>query len=71
MPRRFVQERRNDPYYRAAQRDGLRSRAAFKLAHLDERFGLLPRGARVLDLGAAPGGWSVVARERVGPRGAV
>ncbi len=71
MPRRFVQERRRDPYYRAAQREGLRSRAAFKLSHLDERFHLLPRGARVLDLGAAPGGWSLVARERVGPDGAV
>jgi 23S rRNA (uridine2552-2'-O)-methyltransferase len=71
MPRRFVEERRRDPYYRAAQRDGLRSRAAYKVAYLDDRFHFLRSGARVLDLGAAPGGWSVVARERVGPRGAV
>ncbi|MGI0070903.1 MAG: RlmE family RNA methyltransferase [Thermoplasmata archaeon] len=71
MPRRFVSERRRDPYYRAARREGLRSRAAFKLAYLDDRFGLLRPGRRVLDLGAAPGGWSVVARERVGPRGVV
>lgn len=71
MPRRFVEERRRDPYYRAAQREGLRSRAAFKLAYLDDRFHLLRPGARVLDLGAAPGGWSLVARERVGPRGDV
>ncbi len=71
MSRRFAAERRRDPYYRAAQREGLRSRAAFKLAYLDERFHLLPRGARVLDLGAAPGGWSLVARERVGPKGQV
>ncbi len=71
MPRRFVSERRRDPYYRAAQREGLRSRAAFKLAYLDERFGLFRPGARVLDLGAAPGGWSLVARDRVGARGAV
>jgi 23S rRNA (uridine2552-2'-O)-methyltransferase len=71
MPRRFVSERRRDPYYRAAQREGLRSRAAFKLAHLDDRFQLLRPGARVLDLGAAPGGWSVVAIERIGPRGLV
>ena len=71
MPRRFVQERRRDPYYRAAKAEGLRSRAAFKLGHLNERFHLLPRGARVLDLGAAPGGWSVVARASVGARGAV
>jgi 23S rRNA (uridine2552-2'-O)-methyltransferase len=71
MPRRFVSERQRDPYYRAAQREGLRSRAAFKLAYLDDRFGFLRRGARVLDLGAAPGGWSLVARERVGDRGRV
>jgi 23S rRNA (uridine2552-2'-O)-methyltransferase len=71
VPRRFLQERRRDPYYRAAQREGLRSRAAFKLTDLDRRFHVLPRGARVLDLGAAPGGWSLVARDRVGPRGSV
>ena len=71
MGRRFVDQRRRDPYYRAAQREGLRSRAAFKLAYLDDRFHLLRPGARVLDLGAAPGGWSVIALERVGPRGHV
>jgi 23S rRNA (uridine2552-2'-O)-methyltransferase len=71
MGRRFVDQRRRDPYYRAAQREGLRSRAAFKLAYLDDRFHLLRRGARVLDLGAAPGGWSVVALDRVGPTGTV
>ena len=66
-----MQERRRDPYYRAAQAEGLRSRAAFKLEHLDSKFHLLPPGAHVLDLGAAPGGWSVVARARVGNRGRV
>jgi 23S rRNA (uridine2552-2'-O)-methyltransferase len=71
MGRRFLDQRRRDPYYRAAQREGLRSRAAFKLAYLDDRFHLLHRGNRVLDLGAAPGGWSVVALERVGPSGVV
>ncbi len=71
MGRRFLAERRQDPYYRAAQREGLRSRAAFKLAYLDDRFHLFPPGARVLDLGAAPGGWSLIAHERVGPRGRV
>jgi 23S rRNA (uridine2552-2'-O)-methyltransferase len=71
MPRRFLEERRRDPYYRAAQRSGLRSRAAFKLEFLDDRFHLLQPGAKVLDLGAAPGGWSIVARERTGPRGRV
>jgi 23S rRNA (uridine2552-2'-O)-methyltransferase len=71
MARRFVAERRRDPFYRAAQREGLRSRAAFKLAYLDRRFALLAEGANVLDLGAAPGGWSVVAARAVGPRGSV
>jgi 23S rRNA (uridine2552-2'-O)-methyltransferase len=71
VARRFVQERRRDPYYRAAQADGLRSRAAFKLAHLSERYPIFHPGDRVLDLGAAPGGWSVVARELLGSRGEV
>jgi 23S rRNA (uridine2552-2'-O)-methyltransferase len=71
MGRRFVAERRRDPYYRAAQREGLRSRAAFKLEHLDRRFHLLRPGDRVLDLGASPGGWSVVAARAVGPDGRV
>jgi 23S rRNA (uridine2552-2'-O)-methyltransferase len=71
VPRRFLDERRRDPYYRAAQRSGLRSRAAFKLEFLDDRFHLLKPGARVLDLGAAPGGWSIVARERTGSHGTV
>ena len=71
MGRRFVAERRRDPYYRAAQREGLRSRAAYKLEYLDRRFRLLRPGLRVLDLGAAPGSWSVVAAHAVGPRGSV
>lgn len=71
MPRRFVDQRRRDPYYRAAQREGLRSRAAFKLAHLADNYPILRSGDRVLDLGAAPGGWSVIAADRVGPRGEV
>ncbi|HKV89863.1 MAG TPA: RlmE family RNA methyltransferase, partial [Thermoplasmata archaeon] len=71
MGRRFVVERRRDPYYRAAQTEGLRSRSAFKLEHLLERYPIFRAGARVLDLGAAPGGWSIVAAERVGRRGEV
>lgn len=71
MPRRFVDQRRRDPFYRAAQRDGLRSRAAFKLAQLAEGFPIFRVGARVLDLGAAPGGWALIAQELVGPRGEV
>jgi 23S rRNA (uridine2552-2'-O)-methyltransferase len=71
MGRRFVSERRLDPYYRAAQSEGLRSRSAFKLAHLADRFPIFRLGDRVLDLGAAPGGWSIIASERVGRRGTV
>ncbi len=54
----------NDPYVRAAKAQGFRSRAAFKLAELDARFHLLRRGMRVVDLGAAPGGWTQVAVRR-------
>lgn len=71
MGRRFVDQRRRDPYYRAAQAEGLRSRAAFKLAYLADRFPIFRAGNRVLDLGAAPGGWSLVASERVGRRGQI
>ncbi|MCI4319923.1 MAG: RlmE family RNA methyltransferase [Thermoplasmata archaeon] len=71
MGRRFVSERRRDPYYRAAQREGLRSRAAFKLDALAQRYRLFVPGDAVLDLGAAPGGWSIVARTRVGSAGRV
>lgn len=55
----------NDPYVREAQRRGYRSRAAFKLMELDDRFHVLTPGARVVDLGAAPGGWSQVAAARI------
>jgi 23S rRNA (uridine2552-2'-O)-methyltransferase len=71
VPRRFVEQRRQDPYYRAAQREGLRSRAAFKLAHLAEFYPIFGTGDRVLDLGAAPGGWSLVAMDLIGPSGEV
>jgi 23S rRNA (uridine2552-2'-O)-methyltransferase len=71
MGRRFVAQRRKDPYYRAAQDQGLRSRAAFKLEFLADRFPIFRPGNRVLDLGAAPGGWSLVASKRVGPRGEI
>ena len=56
---------------RAAQQKGLRSRAAFKLIEMDDKHGLLRPGARVLDLGAAPGGWTQVSVERSAPNGRV
>jgi 23S rRNA (uridine2552-2'-O)-methyltransferase len=62
---------RKDAVYRRAKREGLRSRAAFKLAELDDHFGLLKRGIRVVDLGCWPGGWLEVCAERVGPGGRV
>ncbi|MDE1822673.1 MAG: RlmE family RNA methyltransferase [Euryarchaeota archaeon] len=71
MTPRWAAERRRDPYYRAAQREGLRSRAAFKLLFLQDRFHLLRPGQRILDLGASPGGWSLVARDLAGRQGEV
>ncbi|NNG05774.1 MAG: RlmE family RNA methyltransferase [Inquilinus sp.] len=64
---RWLQRQLNDPYVAEAKRRGFRSRAAFKLLQLDERFGLLRRGLRVVDLGAAPGGWTQVAVDKVEP----
>lgn len=61
---RWLTRQLNDPYVQAAQRDGWRSRAAFKLIELDDRFRLIRRSARVLDLGASPGGWTQVALKR-------
>jgi len=62
--REWLARQLNDPYVKAAKTKGYRSRAAFKLLELDERFHFLRKGARILDLGAAPGGWSQVAAER-------
>src|SRR3954471_4236457 len=61
----------NDPYVAEAHRLGYRSRAAFKLIQLDERFHLLGPGMRIVDLGRAPGGWPQIAARRVGARGRV
>ena len=56
----------NDPYVARAKRDGYRSRAAYKLIEIDDKFHFLKPGAKVLDLGAAPGGWSQIAAKRIG-----
>lgn len=61
---RWLERQLNDPYVRRAKADGWRSRAAYKLIELDERFHFLSRGARVIDLGVAPGGWAQVAARR-------
>lgn len=62
--RAWLQRQLNDPYVAAARSKGYRSRAAFKLIELDQKFRFLKKGAKVLDLGAAPGGWSQVAAAR-------
>lgn len=60
----------NDPYVAQAKRDGYRSRAAYKLIEIDDKYRLLRPGQRIVDLGAAPGGWSQVAARKVGADGA-
>lgn len=61
---KWLSRQLNDPYVRAAKEQGWRSRAAFKLIELDDRFHLIAKGCRVIDLGAAPGGWAQVAVKR-------
>ena len=61
---RWLSRQLNDPYVKKAKAEGYRSRAAYKLAELDEKFGLLKGLTRVVDLGVAPGGWSQVVRQR-------
>ena len=62
---RWLERQLNDPYVTAAKREGYRSRAAFKLKEIDDKYHFLKPGRRVVDLGAAPGGWSQIAAERV------
>ena len=66
---RWLQEHFSDPYVKRAQAEGWRSRAVFKLEELIDRDRLLRPGMTIVDLGAAPGGWSQVARERLGDKG--
>jgi len=63
--KRWLERQLNDPYVARAKREGMRSRAAYKLIEIDDKYRLLKPGARVVDLGAAPGGWSEVAARRV------
>jgi len=64
--KQWLERQLNDPYVARARREGLRSRAAYKLSELDDKQRFLKPGSRVVDLGAAPGGWSQVAAKRVG-----
>jgi len=63
---RWLERQLNDPYVARAKREGYRSRAAFKIIELDEKFKLFKPGGRIVDLGAAPGGWSQIAAKKVG-----
>ena len=63
---RWLDRQLNDPYVARSKQEGYRSRAAYKLIEIDDRYHILKNGQRVLDLGAAPGGWSQVAATRVG-----
>jgi 23S rRNA (uridine2552-2'-O)-methyltransferase len=63
--RQWLQRQLNDPYVARAKREGMRSRAAYKLMEIDDKARFLGKGARVVDLGAAPGGWSQIAAQRV------
>ncbi len=69
--KRWVREHRKDPYVQKARQEKYRSRSAYKLLQIQERLPLMRPGDAVVDLGAAPGGWSQVAAKRVGPKGCV
>lgn len=68
---RWLDRHHSDPYVKRSQRDGYRSRAAYKLLEIQEKDRILTPGTRVLDLGAAPGSWSQIASRLVGPKGQV
>lgn len=68
---RWLMRQLNDPYVQQSKVDGYRSRAAYKLIEIDEKFKILKPGLRVVDLGAAPGGWTQVSLEKVGLKGQV
>ena len=67
----WLERQLNDPYVARAKREGFRSRAAYKLIEIDDKARVLKKGMRVIDLGAAPGGWSQVAARRVGAQGRI
>src|SRR6202012_2820380 len=67
----WLERQLSDPYVARAKRDGYRSRATYKLIEIDDKYHVLKSGARVVDLGAAPGGWSEIALKRIGAKGRV
>ncbi len=69
MSKNWLRERRRDHYYRMAKEQGYRSRAAYKLMQMDRKFRIFRKGDVVVELGAAPGGWSQVAIKAIGPEG--
>lgn len=71
MGSRWEMERKKDPYYKRAKADDYRSRASYKLKQLDKKYKIIRKGDTVVDLGAAPGGWSQVALEKVEDEGIV
>jgi 23S rRNA (uridine2552-2'-O)-methyltransferase len=68
---KWLERQLNDPYVARAKREGYRSRAAYKLLEIDEKHHILKPGQKIVDLGAAPGGWSQIAAKVVGPKGKV
>lgn len=71
MGSKWQMERKKDPYYRRAKAEDYRSRAAYKLKQLDKKYKIIKQENTVVDLGAAPGGWSQIALEKVGEEGIV
>jgi len=71
MAKRWYRDRKKEFYYKQAKKQGYRARSAYKLLQIQQRYNILKRGDTILDLGAAPGGWSQVAKEIVGEEGKV
>ena len=71
MAKRWYRDRKKEFYYKQAKKQGYRARSAYKLLQIQQRYNIIKRGDTVLDLGAAPGGWSQVAKEIVGEEGKV